>query len=271
MKTQKGEAKPRAIVGMVLIVLAVLLFLNNIGFKLFGSVFDHWPLAMIAIGGFLIYSARRKGAVEQNIGLFPYALVAVGVLAALGKYGFLRFSLGTLLVPLALLFLGLHLFKPQGIFGRRSKSPADHRRNILLDQPRDETAAADPIAAENSASANTANLDNRIDIFTILGGGNYSTRSSDLVSGNIVCILGGAELDLRDADTREDVIQLEVLAFMGGIEMKIPPHWQVTIKAFPFLGGISNRTTCLAEKMGVPKRHLVITGLACMGGIEIRN
>lgn len=271
MKTQKGEAKPRAIFGMVLIVLAVLLFLNNIGFTFFGAIFSHWPLVIIAIGTFLIYSARRKGTAGQNIGILPYALIAVGVVVALGKYGFLRFSVGALLVPLALLFLGLYLFKPQGVFCRRKKHPVEPSMNILQDLSTNDIAPESQAEKENAQTTNSDNLDNRIDIFTILGGGNYSTRSNDLVSGNIVCILGGAEIDLRDADTRQDVIQLEVLAFMGGIEFKIPPHWQVTVKAFPFLGGISNRTTCLAEKMGVPKRHLVITGMACMGGIEIRN
>lgn len=270
MKTQKGEAKPRAIIGMVLIVLAVLLFLNNIGFTLFGAIFGHWPLVIIAIGAFLIYSARRRGVTGQNVGILPYVLIAVGTLVALGKYGVLRFGVGAVLLPLALLFFGLYLFKPQGIFSRRDKN-SDPRLNILVDLSDEESASAHTNETENTKASANPNLDNRIDIFTLLGSGNYSTRSADLVSGNIVCILGGAEVDIREADTRQEVIQMDILAFMGGVELKIPANWQVTVEALPFLGGISNRTTCLADKMGAPKRHLVITGLACMGGIEIRN
>lgn len=267
MRMQKGEAQPRAVLGMILIVLAVLLFLNNIGFTFFGAIFSHWPLAMIAVGAYLIYTARRKGLTGRSVGVLPYALITVGILAALGKYGFLRLSLGVLLVPLALFFVGLHLFRSQNS-GRREKNPGDHKMNILVDLAGDEPAA--PVRPDAQHTQSTGQ-DNRIDVFTLLGGGNYSTRSNDLVNGNIVCILGGAEIDIREADTRLDEIQLDVLAFMGGVELKIPPNWQVSVKAVPFLGGITNRTTCLAEKMGLPKRHLVITGLACMGGIEIRN
>jgi hypothetical protein len=264
MRTQKGEAHPRAVLGMILIVLAVLLFLNNIGFTFFGAIFSHWPLAMIAIGAYLIYAARRNGLSGKSAGVLPYVLITVGILAALGKYGFLRLSLGVLLVPLALFFVGLHLFRSHSATCRREKNPSDQKLNILADLSGDESASPKPTTAQPTQ-------DNRIDVFTLLGGGNYSTRSNDLVNGNIVCILGGAEIDIREADTRLDEIQLDVLAFMGGVELKIPPNWQVSVKAVPFLGGISNRTTCLAEKMGLPKRHLVITGMACMGGIEIRN
>src|SRR5687768_6071079 len=164
MKTQKGEAKPRAIFGMVLIVLAVLLFLNNIGFTFFGAIFSHWPLVIIAIGAFLIYSARRKGGTGQNIGILPYTLIAVGVLVALGKYGFLRFSVGALLVPLALLFLGLYLFKPQGLFGRRKNESTDLSGNILQDLSADGPATASQTDTEKKTTQNS--LDNRIDIFT---------------------------------------------------------------------------------------------------------
>jgi predicted membrane protein len=265
MKTHKGEASPRTILGVVLIVLAVLLFLNNIGFTLFGAVFSHWPLALIATGGFLIYSARSKGASGRKIGVLPYALIAVGVLAALTRYGVLRFGIGALVAPLALLICGLYLFKPRRCPHTPHKKPADTPNiSIALHDKEDDTAP-------HGHGHATIDLDNRIDIFTILSAGHYNTRSQELVNGNIVCILGGAEVDIREADTRQEVIQLDILAFMGGVELKIPPNWQVTVKLFPFLGGINNRTTCLAEKMGMPKRHLVITGLACMGGLEIHN
>lgn len=275
MKRQYGEMKPRAMLGVALIVLAILLFLNNIGFRLLGVAFSHWPLLAIAGGVYLLVTRNRKGQSQQNIGFLPIALLAVGAFGLLTRYGFFHFSIGAVIGPIILLFIGLHLFRPNGRFCRRGNKQREDNAlehlhtDITHRQAADEQAEAADTSHEKSEYR--AGEDNRIDIFTILGGGNYSTRSTNLKSGSVVCIMGGAEIDVREADMQGDVLELDILAFMGGAEIKIPAHWQVTVKALPLLGGVSNRTTCLADKMGVPKKTLVITGLALMGGIEVRN
>ena len=105
----------------------------------------------------------------------------------------------------------------------------------------------------------------------MLGGGNFSTRSKRLTNGNIIAILGGAEVDIREADSLKNTLEIDIVAFMGGVEIKVPPHFNVTVKLLPLLGGVTNKTTCLADKMGVPAKHLVLTGMALMGGVEITN
>ncbi|OGT71323.1 MAG: hypothetical protein A3I78_01065 [Gammaproteobacteria bacterium RIFCSPLOWO2_02_FULL_56_15] len=114
-------------------------------------------------------------------------------------------------------------------------------------------------------------LENQVSIFTVLGGGEFNTRSTNLSSGHIISILGGAEVDLREADMEGDVMEIGILALMGGVEIRVPLHWQVNMRAVPLLGGVSNQTSFLADKLQMPKKTLVIRGLALMGGIDVRN
>lgn len=269
MKKQNGNMKPTSFIGFALIVLAVLLFLNNVGFKLAGMLFQHWPAVMVAAGAYMLFSASKSKDKTNRYGVTPYVLIGVGVVMMFGRYGLFHFSVGAVIGPIILLMIGLHLFKPEH---RLCKQKKKLNPENTLEHAASQAAPTNDDEGENTDSKSfSPDDDSKIDIFAILGGGNYSSRSHKLTGGNILCVMGGAEIDLRDADAVGDVVELDVLAFMGGAEIKIPPHWQVTVKAIPLLGGVSNKTTCLAEKMGVPKKHLVITGIACMGGIEVKN
>lgn len=270
MKKQNGDIKPRATLGLILIVLAVLLFLNNIGIRVLSTVLGHWPLIALALGAYLLVGQRERPASQRGVG--PFVLLAVGAVGLLTRYGFWHFNTATLIGPVVLLVVGLYLFRPDR-FNRKPDRPSAPRLPANDDQGRSEAAESAPEDADQAAKSDTSDLlnDNKIDVFTLLGGSQYVSRSQKLKGGNVLCVLGGAELDLREADTEDQVLTIDVLAFMGGAEIRIPAHWQVTVKAFSLLGGISNRTTCLADKMGVPSKHLVITGFAIMGGIELKN
>ncbi|SMF16623.1 Cell wall-active antibiotics response 4TMS YvqF [Alteromonadaceae bacterium Bs31] len=255
MSKNSPPIKPHSFIGLVLIALAALLLLHNIGFKLVGIVFKFWPVLVIAAG--IIMLANKKP--QQRAGVLPYALIIVGGLFLLAQLNLFNLSIGTILLPLLLFLAGYHFLRQ----GKLVRGCGERNRLKKL------TDAVSGLGEH--ADKNTLEADGSIDIYAILGGGDYNTRSHKLASGNIVCVMGGAQLDMREADTQQDVIQIDVLAVMGGAEIKVPPHWEVTAKVLPLLGGVSNKTTCMAEKLGLPKKHLVITGLALMGGVEVRN
>ncbi len=281
MKDQNGNMKPTSLLGMGLIILAVLLFLNNVGFRLVGALFSHWPLIMIAAGGYLLV-ARSEGKIHQyrKAGMLPVMLLVVGLLAASGRYGLFHFHLGAVVGPAILLLIGLYLFNKSHSSDSNTKidvqleyEPADNE-SIEEGTDRDDDIAeaeSDGRSQHFKKSEKTTIEDDKIDVFAILGGGNYVTRSNTLLEGNVICVMGGAEIDLRDADMKNASMEIDLIAFMGGAELRVPPHWEVSVKAIPFLGGVSNKSVCLADKMGVPKKHLVITGIACMGGLEVKN
>ncbi len=280
MKDQNGNMKPTSLLGMGLIILAVLLFLNNVGFRLVGALFSHWPLIMIAAGGYLLV-ARSEGKFHQyrKAGMLPVMLLVVGLLAASGRYGLFHFHLGAVIGPAILLLVGLYLFNKSHGLDAKSKDNVQLEYEPVDDELKDSADLAedaaetefDECSSHCKRREKTTIEDDKIDVFAILGGGNYVTRSNTLLEGNVICVMGGAEIDLRDADMKNASMEIDLIAFMGGAELRVPPHWQVSVKAIPFLGGVSNKSVCLADKMGVPKKHLVITGIACMGGLEVKN
>lgn len=186
------------------------------------------------IGLILVGIALLLNAKPGNSRTMPYVLMGIGALFFLKSIHFFHFSLGGLIVPILLLVAGFHYL------GSRN-------------------SASDP---SNENSVNT---------ISFLSGVEHKTHSQNLNGGSITSLLGGAEVDLSDAEMTGDYMELHVLAFMGGIEIQVPLHWQVTSRVIPILGGASNDTKCLSDKLNMQKKTLIVKGIAVMGGISIKN
>jgi predicted membrane protein len=106
----------------------------------------------------------------------------------------------------------------------------------------------------------------------IMGGGEFRFDSHDLRGGKISAIMGGGTIDLRDADMSADEITLDAFALMGGIEIWVPTSWQVIMQGTPILGGMENKTVNrTADNQTSKPKRLIITGMAILGGIEVKN
>ena len=51
--------RPRAIIGLIIIVVAMLILLENLGISIFQKVLGNWPLALIIIGAAMIYGPNK--------------------------------------------------------------------------------------------------------------------------------------------------------------------------------------------------------------------
>lgn len=108
----------------------------------------------------------------------------------------------------------------------------------------------------------------RIDMLAVLGGAKTVSYATDFRGGNATATLGGCEIDLRRASIAEgQTAVIDTFAFWGGIEIKVPEDWQVMDRGNAFMGAFENKTRPLP---GASKR-LVVTGLAIMGGVEVKN
>jgi len=81
--------------------------------------------------------------------------------------------------------------------------------------------------------------------------------------------MGGCEIDLRQASIAPGTEAIiDVFAFWGGIDIKVPEDWVVITKAVPIMGGIE-------DKSRVPQplstKRLIIRGIVVMGGIVVKN
>jgi uncharacterized protein DUF1707/cell wall-active antibiotic response 4TMS protein YvqF len=83
-----------------------------------------------------------------------------------------------------------------------------------------------------------------------------------------VAVMGGIELDLREAQFSEPEVTIHAYTLMGGIEITVPEDVDVDVSGFAFMGGFDHN----ASGPGVPGAPRVrIIGFAFMGGVDVRR
>ena len=83
--------------------------------------------------------------------------------------------------------------------------------------------------------------------------------------------MGGCDVDLRDASIAPNTeAVIDVFAFWGGIDLKVPEDWVVINRVIPLMGGVDDKTRTPIDSSAAQKR-LVVRGIVIMGGISIRN
>ena len=83
-----------------------------------------------------------------------------------------------------------------------------------------------------------------------------------------VAVMGGIELDLREAQFSEPEVTIHAYTLMGGIEITVPEDVDVDVSGFAFMGGFDHN----ASGPGVPGAPRVrILGFALMGGVDVRR
>jgi surface polysaccharide O-acyltransferase-like enzyme len=84
----------------------------------------------------------------------------------------------------------------------------------------------------------------------------------------ITAIMGGVKLDLSNAPMARETAVVDVFALMGGTEIFVPRDWDVTVRVVSLMGGCSDKRR---PATGPATRHLIIQGMAVMGGVEIKD
>ncbi len=129
---------------------------------------------------------------------------------------------------------------------------------VLLSGVGSPTSFGSGTSAE-SATFNTA---------AVLGGIEHRSTAADFRGGEATAFMGGINLDLRDATMEGNQAVIEVLAVMGGVDIRVPADWGVDVRITPVFGGLENRTS---QPLGDSTKRLVLQGTVIMGGVEIRN
>jgi hypothetical protein len=207
-------------------------------------------LAIMLAGFLLALDSLGFADAGQVFRFWPLALVAVGATKLLGSASersgaFLLIVLGTALLALNLGWLSFPRVAAIVLFlvGARIAWKA---------------LAPRPAVPANGPPAS--------DVVAILGGSKRAV-SGDYKGGQAFAFMGGSEVDLRRASMTKDEAVLDVFVFWGGIEVKVPEDWEVVSHGLPILGGFVDNT----RHPPAAQKRLVVTGMAIMGGIELKN
>lgn len=107
-------------------------------------------------------------------------------------------------------------------------------------------------------------------LVAILGGVVRSGHWSPAQKIRVTAMLGGAELDFREAALPPGVTEVEVKAVLGGVNIIVPPQLAVDMEGTAILGGFahSERSAAVPD----PDRPILrISGLAVLGGVQIET
>jgi predicted membrane protein len=233
-----NRQRSRIVFGAFIIVVGLFALLDNL--HLFDShlVQPYWPLVFVALGALKLAQSRYSRSYFVG-----GALVLVGAGMTLQNLGLLHFQWRDWW-PLALILAGVSVVSK----GFRSSAERSCRisRNGLQDE-----------RFEHGA---------RIDASAMMSGIALKNDSQEFAGGEINAVMGSVEIDLRQAAiATEAVLHLSII--MGGVEIKVPREWSVSINGSPMLGGIEDKSI----PPMTPGKRLIIEGSVIMGGVEITN
>jgi Domain of unknown function (DUF1707) len=82
-------------------------------------------------------------------------------------------------------------------------------------------------------------------------------------------IMGGADLDLNDAELADDVVELTVFSLMGGADIHVPDGLNVEVTDIAFMGGNDVTLGNPAPTPGGPTLRLRL--ISIMGGTDVKR
>jgi predicted membrane protein len=233
----------RIVFGLFIIVVGLFALLDNL--HLFDShlVQPYWPLIFVALGALKLaqndYPRRRW---------FGAALIAVGAAMTANNLGLVRFQVRDWW-PLLLVGVGLLVIFKRGD-GPRGRWRHRRHGGANCDGRHDERV-------EHGS---------RVDASAVMSGIVLKNDSQDFQGGEISTVMGAVEVDLRQASIAGEA-RLHLSVIMGGVEIKVPRDWSISIAGTPTLGGIEDKTI----PPMAPGKRLVVEGSVVMGGVEISN
>ena len=234
-------ASGQTILGVIVILIGALLLVETTGIADTGMLWQFIPSIFILLGLWRLVSSGFQSVVGPVVLIFIASFVQLAVLGYdPGEYW-----------PIILIALGLAM-----LFGgsriRRATSGAFRGSHTGAD-------------------------DRRVNATAILGSSEPRITSQDFQGGQAVAVMGGVVVDLREASIIDKPAAIDVTAIMGGVEIRVPAHWKVNRDVLAVMGGTSDSR----KRYDMPPPDttdpisdvpdLVITGLALMGGVEVKG
>lgn len=227
---------PQFVLGVMIIAVGVVFMLDNLDIIYAGSIMRYWPAILVVFGAAKIAQSRNLSGQ-----IFGWIIASVGVLMLLDRLDFIVFRIWDWW-PVILIIIGLNFLR--GSWNRK-RSLAEH-------------------PFQDSKTDSDAYIKN----MAMLSGVKRIITSKEFRGGELSAMMGGCEIDLREAEMKGNEAVIDVNVIMGGIEMRVPMGWTVSVEATPIMGGVEDQS--YPPKDGVSKK-LILTGTIIMGGVEIKN
>jgi predicted membrane protein len=243
--------------GLFLLIIGGLLMARAAG-VFFPGWFFTWPVLLIGLGLFLGVRHRFRG------GGWIAMLVIGGVFLAdkINDDIYLR----PYFWPIALITVGLIIIlKPRHRHFRNRPGGNDDDSNddSNFHSRKSQAFQATPYTEEGVSDHNDV-----IDVTAIFAGIKKKILSKNFKGGDIVAIMGGAEINLTQADFNGR-ISIDNFTMFGGTKLIVPPDWDVQSEVVAIFGGVDDKRPPATHHD--PTKVVFLEGTCIFGGIEIKS
>ncbi len=151
----------------------------------------------------------------------------------------------------------------------RARTPADLEQALAGLEAPSPVVAPRAVAAAPAAPFGVDRPKASRRTVVILSGAHRRGRWVPAPVHRVLAFLGGAQLDLRDAELADGLTEIRINCMMGGVVVVAPPDVDVEVDGWAFMGGIEHRDVHPAPLETVSKR-VRITARVVMGGVEVK-
>ena len=236
--------------GALIVAAGVVLLLDQQGIINADRVFSYfWPVIMIAAGSAMLIDCRGRG----GRGFWGIWLLAIGLILMLENLGVahIRFDM---VWPIIVIGVGvLMIWQAAGPRIRPDGTTKPPWPEIFNRWSRTGSPEAD------------------FNGIAILGGFKRRITSKKFKGGSVLSVMGGFQIDLRQADMEGDTATIEAISFMGGGEIKVPDEWLVSMEGISLFGAFVDETDQQPPSVTGTQKKLIMKGASLFGGIVVKN
>lgn len=237
---------PRLLIGAFLVLMGLLLALEQLGWVEADHLMRFWPVLVI-LYGLTILQRGGRGVVHGSI------LVLIGSWLLLNTLHLLTLMPWQFFWPLILVVVGAQFLTRGRATWRPGPPPS---------------IGGNPPSANAAPSSGSPPVSEHISMVALMSGTKQRVSGAIFRSADMTSVMGGCELDLRDALLAADgAASVEVFALMGAAHIIVPPSWKVVVQVTPIMGGVEDKSRPILGG----NQFLYIRGTVLMGGVEISN
>jgi len=290
---QRRSNSGRVWVGLIIIIIGFSMLTQTLGFIFhFPDWLFSWPMWLILVG--LILGARNNFKKPSS-----FILILIGCFFLSEEI--LDVSLGKFFWPAFIIILGCWLIagrnkqRPNGppdpFSGSRTapdnpdstppfhtsykqevdwdKRVTNETESTIIEEDNGSAFKAGPDAFKPESESYDKISEDYIDSVSIFGQVKKNIYSKNFKGGDIVNIMGGADINLIQADIQFPVV-LEVVQIFGGTTIIVPAHWKVNPEMTAIFGGVEDKR--FINNIAVDnQKNLIIKGTSIFGGITIKS
>lgn len=248
METEDNKAKKwnnyddrsgRALGGLVIVIIGGIWLAHELGVYIPHWVFT-WPAFLIGVGIFV----GAKHSFRGSGWLVP---IIVGSIFLVNDV--MDLSLAQLFWPIVIITVGLFMiFNPRRRQRRCRNRWAAEYYSRTHDTPED-----------------------YLDSVSVFGNVKKNVISKDFKGGELVCVFGGGELNLTQADINGKIV-VDLTMVFGGAKLIVPANWQVqSSEIVSIFGGVEDKRPIHSNASIEPEKILILKGTCLFGGITIKS